>query len=42
MKFIIVLLAWLMAPIAFIVVAFDIAKAFVEAKFEAAFEEKTK
>lgn len=42
MKFIIILLAWFMAPVALIVVAFDIAKAFVESKVEVAFEEKTK
>ena len=35
MKFIIITLAWLMVPVAFIVVVFDIAKAAVESKIEA-------
>lgn len=35
MKFIIILLAWLMTPVAFIAVIFDIAKAAVESKIAA-------
>ena len=34
MRFIILAVAWLMVPLAFIVVAFDIAKAAVESKIE--------
>ena len=40
MKFILIPLAWLMTPIALVVVAFDIAKAFVEAEAESILKEK--
>jgi len=40
MKFILIPLAWLMTPVAFVVVAFDIAKAFVEEKAEAKLKER--
>jgi hypothetical protein len=40
MKFILIPLAWAMVPLAFIVVAFDVAKAFVENKAEAKLREK--
>ena len=40
MKFILIPLAWLMTPIAFIVVAFDVAKVFVEEKALAKLKEK--
>jgi hypothetical protein len=41
MKFILTLLSWLMVPFAFIVVAFDVAKAFVETKVEDKLKENT-
>ena len=40
MKIILVPLVWLMMPIAFLVLAFDIAKAAVESKVEAKLKEK--
>jgi hypothetical protein len=40
MKFIFVPLFWLMIPLAFIVVVFDVAKSFVEDRVEAKFKEK--
>jgi uncharacterized membrane protein len=40
MKFIFIPLVWLMVPLAFIVVVFDVAKAFVEDKVEAKLKEK--
>jgi hypothetical protein len=40
MKFIITLLAWLMVPVAFIAVLFDIAKAAVESKLLTTLENK--
>jgi hypothetical protein len=39
MRFIILAIAWLMVPLAFIVVMFDIAKAAVESKIEAKLRE---
>ena len=41
MKFILIPLVWVMVPLAFIVVAFDVAKAFVESKVEAKLKEIT-
>jgi len=41
MKFILIPLIWLMFPIAFVVVAFDIAKSNIEAKVIAKLEENT-
>lgn len=40
MKFILIPLVWLMIPVAFVVVVFDIAKAAVEEKVEAKLKEK--
>jgi hypothetical protein len=40
LKFILIPLVWLMLPIAFVVVAFDVAKAAVENKVIKALEEK--
>ena len=40
MKIILVPLVWLMMPIAFLVLAFDVAKAVVESKVEAKLKEK--
>ena len=40
MKLILILLVWLMVPVAFIVLAYDIAKAWVEDKAEAKLKEK--
>jgi hypothetical protein len=40
MKFILILFTWLMIPVAFVVVAFDIAKAAVEAKIVTMLEKK--
>jgi hypothetical protein len=40
MKFILIPLVWVMVPFAFIVVAFDVARAFVENKVEAKLKEK--
>ena len=40
MKIILLMVAWLMMPIAFIVVAFDVAKASVESKLLAKLKEK--
>jgi uncharacterized membrane protein len=39
-KAILIPLVWLMLPIAFVVVAFDVAKAWVEEKAEAKLKEK--
>ncbi|MEN9719859.1 MAG: hypothetical protein RIT13_564 [Pseudomonadota bacterium] len=41
MKFILIPLVWVMVPLAFIVVAFDVAKAFVESKVEFKLRENT-
>ena len=40
MKAFLILLVWLMLPVAFVVVAFDVAKAFVEEKFAAKLKQK--
>lgn len=40
MKFILIPLVWVMIPLAFIVVAFDVAKAFVEDKVVTKLKEK--
>ena len=40
MKIILIPLIWLMLPFAFIVVAFDVAKAVIENKLEAKLKEK--
>ena len=40
MKAFLISLVWLMAPVAFVVVAFDVAKAWVEEKVEAKLKEK--
>ena len=40
MKFILIPLVWVMVPLAFIVVAFDVAKVFVETRVEAKLKEK--
>lgn len=39
MKFILILLAWLMTPVALVAVIFDIAKAAVESKIESKLRE---
>jgi hypothetical protein len=39
MKFILIPLVWLMIPIAFVVVAFDVAKSFVETEVVAKLKE---
>ena len=41
MKFILIPLVWVMVPLAFIVVVFDVAKAFVESKVESKLRENT-
>ena len=41
MKFILIMVVWVMVPLAFIAVAFDVAKAFVESKVEAKLKENT-
>jgi len=40
MKVILILFVWLMTPIAFVVVAFDIAKAFIEEKVDVRLKDK--
>jgi hypothetical protein len=40
MKTFLIPLVWLMVPVAFVVVAFDVAKAWVEEKVEAKLKEK--
>jgi uncharacterized membrane protein len=40
MKIILIPLVWLMLPFAFVVVAFEVAKAFIEDKVEAKLKEK--
>ena len=40
MKAFLILLVWLMLPVAFVVVAFDVAKAYVEEKVKAKLKEK--
>ena len=42
MKFIFAFFFWLMIPLAFIVVVFDVAKSFVEDKVETKFKDKKK
>lgn len=41
MKFILIPIVWVMVPLAFIVVAFDVAKVFIESKVEAKLKEKS-